>query len=137
MGNLFSSFSSSQRAVQETDNLLPPTGTVSDPSTARRFVSKIVIPLIVIIIPATIALITDNVLFLASITGSYAGVGVQFLIPSLLVFYARRHLIRMFGQNTTNTNASPFRSQYWLVFMLLWSSFTVIVVTTNLFHIGK
>lgn len=47
--------------------------------------SDVIIPLLAIGLPTLISFFSDNVLFLASATGSYPGVFVQFLIPCLLV----------------------------------------------------
>lgn len=61
--------------------------------TTRHEWRRRVILAAVIAFPTLIALATDDVLMLASLTGSYPGVGVQFVIPSLLVVYARRFVL--------------------------------------------
>ncbi|VDM51073.1 unnamed protein product [Toxocara canis] len=48
------------------------------------------IALVVVASATLIAVFTDNVLVLTSITGSYPGVGVQYIIPSLIAIYGRR-----------------------------------------------
>jgi hypothetical protein len=46
--------------------------------------------LLAVIPPICIAFGTRNVDLLVGITGSYAGLGIMFLIPTSLVFYSRR-----------------------------------------------
>lgn len=50
----------------------------------------------VVIASATlIAFCTDDVLILTSITGSYPGVGVQYIIPSIIAIYGRRYELQL------------------------------------------
>uniref|UniRef100_A0A0N5AT67 Aa_trans domain-containing protein n=1 Tax=Syphacia muris TaxID=451379 RepID=A0A0N5AT67_9BILA len=88
--------------------------------------------LLVILLPMSISLVTDNVLLLASITGSYPGVAVEYTIPSLLVIYARRFNRQKFGETSSGENFSPFKSPLWPYVMLTWSAFTIVMVTLNL-----
>ncbi len=92
----------------------------------------IVVPVLVLAVPLTIALITDNVLILASITGSYPGVGVQFVIPCLLVIAARRVSRQDLRLPVPSEQASPFQHIVWPVLIFLWSAFTFLIVTYNL-----
>lgn len=59
---------------------------VAKPRPLRRYIVMVVL----IGLATLIAMLTDNVLILAEITGSYPGVGVQYIIPSLIVIFARR-----------------------------------------------
>ncbi|VDM47720.1 unnamed protein product [Toxocara canis] len=88
----------------------------------------------VIVLPALIALATDNVLLLASLTGSYPGAGVQFVIPSLLVVYARRYSKRELGTAVPLSASSPFRGTIWPWLMFLWAALTIFMVTLNFYH---
>lgn len=65
------------------------------------------------------------------VTGSYAGVGVQYVAPSLLVMFARREACRSLGPDP-NPYASPFRHPAWPIAALLWAAGCVAVVTANL-----
>jgi hypothetical protein len=102
--------------------------------TSKQWLSEVVVPLVVVLLPAVIALLTDNVTLLASITGSYPGVGVQFVLPSLLVIAARRRSEDWLGQPIPATHASPLPSIVWPLLMFLWSFVTAIIVTINLFQ---
>ncbi|VDD84866.1 unnamed protein product [Enterobius vermicularis] len=82
----------------------------------------------VIAIPACISFFTDNVLLLASLTGSYPGVGVQYLIPSgIFCRYNRRE----FGTPVPAESSSPFKSMFWPYAMFAWSALAIGMVTAN------
>lgn len=52
---------------------------------------KYTLPFIVLLPPLGIALITNNVGYLTGFTGAIFGSGIQYIIPALLVFKARRY----------------------------------------------
>lgn len=91
------------------------------------------LPLITLIPPLGISLVTLNLQFLVGITGSYAGVAIQYIIPSCLVYFGRRVAIRTFRVNfqKDHSYASPFGHKYWVYFVLLWANLAVIFVTVN------
>ena len=91
------------------------------------------LPLITLIPPFIISMITLDLQFLVGITGSYAGVAIQYVIPSCLVYFGRREAIRTFRENfqSLHSYSSPFKHKYWVFFVLLWSVVSVIFVTTN------
>lgn len=91
------------------------------------------LPLITIIPPLMISLITHDLQLLVGITGSYAGVGIQYIIPCCLVYFGRRESVKIFRQNFQNKHSysSPFKHRYWVFFVLLWSNISVIFVTVN------
>lgn len=91
---------------------------------------RIVAPLIVVLPPAIVSLGTDNVEILASITGSYAGVGVQYVIPALLIYGARKNMGDIVEYMPTNY-ISPFSHKFWIYFLFAWAALTVVVVTVN------
>lgn len=94
-------------------------------------VDRIVFPLVTLIPPMTVAFITHNVEVLVSVTGSYAGAGIQYLVPIALVFYARRKVVGTFGEDTNNKHTSPFKQAFWLLFVLVWAVIAIIFVTVN------
>ena len=53
---------------------------------------RVLFPTVAILPPAFVALATENLGFLVSITGAYAGAGIQYFIPCSLVFLARKKL---------------------------------------------
>lgn len=55
---------------------------------------RLVFAALVLLPPAAIALLTTNVTLLVSVTGNFAGVGIQYVAPALLVVGARAYLSR-------------------------------------------
>lgn len=93
-------------------------------------INRLVFPTIAILPPIVVALCTHNIKYLVEITGTYAGVIVQYIIPVILVFYARKQCFQDFG-NTKHVFTSPFRHGAWLMFVILWAIICIIFVTVD------
>ncbi|CAF0706838.1 unnamed protein product [Brachionus calyciflorus] len=76
----------------------------------KSYFTSIGLPLITLVPPLLISLITHDLQLLVGITGSYAGVAIQYIIPSCLVYFGRKEAIRVFRQNFQyrNSFSSPF-----------------------------
>lgn len=94
-------------------------------------VDRLVFPVAALLPSVAVAFGTSEVEFLVGITGSYAGAGIQYVIPVALVYYARKDVSKLFGQNAKNTLKSPFQHKLWLIAVLTWSAVCVIFVTVN------
>ncbi|EYC01963.1 hypothetical protein Y032_0103g3564 [Ancylostoma ceylanicum] len=101
-------------------------------SKTAHILSDIVIYVTMLGLPTVISIITDDMLLLATVTGSYPGVGVQFLIPCLLVIYSRNYAKNELNFPVPKKYASPFESRYWLYAIFLWAAFSIVMVTLNL-----
>jgi hypothetical protein len=89
-------------------------------------------PLLAVLPPLGLALATSDLSILVGVTGTYAGTGVQYVIPSLLVFSARYQAETFLGVPYTSSSfASPFRGSACVVMVLLWAVASVILVTIN------
>lgn len=88
-------------------------------------------PLLAILPPIVITYFTDSLASLVSFTGSYAGTGIQYIIPVALVWQARKTCRQILGQGIINDFRSPFQSVVWLIFVFVWSCTSVILVTVN------
>lgn len=88
-------------------------------------------PFLAILPPIFITFFTDSLTGLVSFTGSYAGTGIQYIIPIALVWQARRTCSQLLGQGIVNEYRSPFKNIGWLIFVLVWSCTCVILVTVN------
>uniref|UniRef100_A0AC35U986 Aa_trans domain-containing protein n=1 Tax=Rhabditophanes sp. KR3021 TaxID=114890 RepID=A0AC35U986_9BILA len=123
----------------EDDATSPPGPDEGANADATRYVSpqekfmKYFIPLAAIILPTLLSLSTDNVLLLACVTGSYPGVGVQFVIPCLIVMGARSCQNKELNKDIPNKYASPFKHKAWPWVVFAWTGFALINVTVNLF----
>lgn len=92
---------------------------------------KAVFPLLALVPPTAIALATHSLEFLVGITGSYAGAGIQYIVPAALVYQARQQAATSLGVGVTNQYKSPFSHTTWVVFVQLWAATCVIFVTWN------
>ncbi|XP_076629098.1 transmembrane protein 104 homolog [Colletes latitarsis] len=97
--------------------------------------NKIVFPILAVLPPYLIALSTKDLSILVEITGSYAGAGIQYLIPTFLVYYARQKTNKVIGLGVVNKFASPFSSNYWLIFVVVWSIACMILVSVNFMQV--
>ena len=85
--------------------------------------------------PIAIALCTENVSMLVGFTGSYAGLGIQWFIPAVLVKRLRERLNKLGYTDGQNLHRSPFYGPFWLNFTLAFATIALTVVTaTHLFN---
>ena len=92
-------------------------------------ISRILFPLLAIAPSILIAFATRNIEALVSVTGSFPGVGVQYIIPLTLAIAARR-VIRKEFSTYDNKHSSYFSNVPVFVFVAVWTgvSFVLIVV---------
>merc|ERR1719452_399358 len=90
-----------------------------------------VFPLLALVPPTAIAMATHSLEFLVGITGSYAGAGIQYIVPAALVYLARQQTRSALGVGVTNHYTSPFRHTRWVVFVQLWAVTCIVFVTWN------
>lgn len=98
-------------------------------------VDRVVFPLLALIPPLGVSLATNQVEFLVGITGSYAGAGIQYVIPALLVYLARKQTGSLFPEE--NKHASPFKGKIWIIFVCIWAVLCISFVTVNHIVSGK
>jgi len=67
---------------------------------------------------------------LVSLTGSYAGLFIELVIPVVLVYQARK-VMREQYPGESNPYRSPFQSIIWLIIILVVAIITLVVVTIN------
>jgi hypothetical protein len=94
---------------------------------------RVFLVIVVLLLPAIISVITEDISFLVNFTGSYAGVAVQYVIPALLVYNARRQAQLKLRRPLQFPTQSYFQSKYWVFGVLLWAWTAVIVITV--YHI--
>ncbi|XP_071106708.1 transmembrane protein 104-like [Haliotis cracherodii] len=85
-------------------------------------------PILAVIPPTIVAMVTNEVEILVGITGSYAGAGIQYVIPALLVYFARKDPL---VTEYRNYHRSPFSHVGWIILILAWSVICVGFVTVN------
>lgn len=65
------------------------------------------------------------------IVAVYAGTGIQYVIPALLVVAARDEIPQQVAA-IKNDYCSPFKSKYWPLGILIWSVICMVVLTNFL-----
>nr|KAG5713689.1 hypothetical protein BaRGS_024737 [Batillaria attramentaria] len=112
-------------------------GILARPSYSN-FVNHYLIALLAVVPPTIVAVITNKVDFLVGITGSYAGAGIQYVIPAFLVLSARRQVLDLEARlGGPQIHRSPFGSSVWVYLVLGWAALCVIFVTINHIVTGK
>jgi hypothetical protein len=105
----------------------------SDPARPLpSWVEHYVFPIVAIGPPIVVAFFTEDVELLVGITGSFAGVGIQYVIPALLVYYGRQKVKAELSSLPPNPHMSVFRSPLWIQFVLAWSLVCVTLVAVRL-----
>lgn len=97
------------------------------------FLRRVLFPLLAIVPPLMVTYYTDSLTSLVGFTGSYAGSGIQYIIPIVLVYSARRTCTDLLGQGIQNEFQSPFVATGWLVGVGAWAITCVVLVTVNFF----
>ncbi|CAM4621939.1 unnamed protein product [Caretta caretta] len=92
-------------------------------------VERLLFPLLAIIPPTVIAVVTENIEVIVGITGSYAATTIQLIIPPLLVHYSRRDTREKFGPSVHIKHASPFQHNFWIILAIIFAVFTITTVT--------
>jgi len=91
------------------------------------------LPLLAVVPPLAVALATSDLSLLVGVTGTYAGAGVQYVIPAALVACARSNAEATVGASSArSTFASPFKGRFWVWAVLLWAAASVVLVTFNI-----
>jgi hypothetical protein len=83
---------------------------------------RCIFALVAVIPPIGVAFGTTQVDLLVGITGAYAGLGIMFFFPAILVLFARRMAIQQIGPNANKENflASPFTHVFWIYGIFIW-----------------
>ena len=96
---------------------------------------QVVFPLLALVPPIGVAFATNSLEFLVGITGSYAGAGIQYVVPAFLAYTSRQATTEAIGVGVRNHHRSWFQSTIWVIFVNLWAIGCIILVTWN--HIAQ
>ncbi len=96
-------------------------------------VEHILFPILALFIPIGIAFGTQNVELLVSVTGSFPGVGVQYVIPVTLAFCGKYIITssKRYNMKYENKYKSPFSYIFFLVFVLLWTTVSMVLLIVD------
>eukprot|EP00042_Codosiga_hollandica_P017634 m.49116 g.49116 ORF g.49116 m.49116 type:complete len:183 (-) comp47891_c0_seq2:237-785(-) len=93
--------------------------------------ARYMFPLMAIVPAFAVAFTTRDVELLVGVTGAYAGVAIQYVVPALLCFYGRR-LVAPFADCRQNPHRSPFYGTKWVLAICVWSLICAALVTLYL-----
>lgn len=96
---------------------------------------QLVFPIMALLPPLGVAFATNSLEFLVGITGSYAGAGIQYVVPALLVYNGRKCSVAAIGVGVKNHHRSWFQSTIWVIFVNIWAITCIVFVTWN--HIAQ
>jgi amino acid permease len=100
-------------------------------------IRQIIFALIATIPPICVAFATRSVDLLVGVTGSYAGLGIMFVIPGFLLVFSRRLLKKLqeeTGQKLHNPHQSPFGHMVFVVTVGVASVVSLGLITFNLIY---
>lgn len=80
--------------------LFPPTTSVA--------INRFLFPTLAVIPPIAVAFATNDLTSLVGFTGSYAGAGVQYIVPAFLVLLARREAVNISCRSDVSKNPHRF-----------------------------
>jgi len=100
----------------------------------HKCVERVLFPFVTIVPPIVLVYFTNDVALLVGITGAYAGAGIQYLLPAILVLVSRRHMSTIFGTAVRNKHQSPFGHVFWVWFTVAWCCVALIFVTWDLIN---
>ncbi|XP_071444260.1 transmembrane protein 104 homolog [Hetaerina americana] len=116
--------------------ILPPKPSPPSPSEVgvSRLARRLLVPLVAVAPPGIVAFATEDLGTLVGVTGSFAGAGVQYVLPAILVSAARKELVRQNNGEKLPFHkfSSPFRGMPWVAFVLVWALACVLIVTIRL-----
>ncbi|CAF4899969.1 unnamed protein product [Pieris macdunnoughi] len=92
---------------------------------------KLIFPIVAVVPPLLLTYFLEDISVLIMFTWSYVSSWIQYLIPTFLVLFARRHCANLLGLGVVNRYKSPFSNVSWAVFVLLWSFICIILGAVN------
>ncbi|XP_014262458.2 transmembrane protein 104 homolog [Cimex lectularius] len=99
-----------------------------------KYIHTLIIPVITVVPPVLLAMTTDKIENHVGITGSFAGIVVQYIIPAGLVILARQQIPPLL-KNVSNPHSSPFKTIFWPILVLTWAviciAFAIINITLH------
>ncbi|KAI9907280.1 hypothetical protein PsorP6_004729 [Peronosclerospora sorghi] len=123
-----------------------PAGDIPPSSGLYAFLETNMYALVALLPPLVVAFFTEDVSMLVGFTGAYAGLGIQWIVPTFLVFCLRRRLAVEWKQmqpmevvethpgpatarGNKNQFASPFAHQTWLYLVFGFSLVSIALIT--------
>jgi hypothetical protein len=104
----------------------------------HRAVDRLAFPILALLPTIALAFGTQDLQVLVSVTGSFPGVAIQYLVPVTLAFAGKYIITKRLKVGYMNKYKSPFSFIAFLVLVLVWTVFSVILIVaediTNIVH---
>lgn len=94
-------------------------------------ISRLVFPVLAITPPICLAFIIQDLTVLVSITGSFPGIAIQYVIPVTLAFAGKFIITRRLNAKYENKYKSPFSFLVFLLVVLGWTAISVGLILTE------
>ena len=91
----------------------------------HKAINKFVFPVLALLPAIGISFATTNVQILVSITGSFPGIAVQYVVPVTLAFAGKYIISKKLNVRYENKYKSPFSYVVFLVVVLVWTVISV------------
>lgn len=88
-------------------------------------INRFLFPILALLPAIGIAFATTNVQFLVSITGSFPGIAVQYIVPATLAFAGKYIISKKLNVSYKNKYKSPFSYVFFLVVVVVWTVISV------------
>lgn len=114
--------------------------TSSEPNREHQisWLARLALPLLTIIPPMLLSFVTHDLGLLVGITGSYAGMAIQYVVPSCLVHFGRKYIASVSQSQpeiqrrlALTSFRSPFSHAAWIYFVWAWCVLSMAFVTIN------
>lgn len=100
----------------------------SDDKPFHGAVNRLVFPLLAVVPAVALAFAITNVQLLVSVTGSFPGIGVQYVIPATLAFSGKYIITKKLKLQYQNKYKSPFSHVGFLVMILVWTLLSLALI---------
>ena len=94
-------------------------------------INHLFFPTLAILPPIIIAFSTTKILTVVSVTGVFLDIWLQYLIPATLVFSGKYIITKRLKLEYNNKYKSPFSHSFFLVFIILWTIGSLLLVTAD------
>ncbi len=94
-------------------------------------VNRFLFPVLALVPAIGLAFATYNLSFLVSITGSFPGIAIQYVIPATLAFCGKYIITKKLKMKYENRYKSPFSFLFFLVLILVWTGVSVALIITE------
>ena len=94
-------------------------------------ITRFLFPVLALVPPIALAFVVQDLTVLVSITGSFPGIAVQYVVPVTLAFAGKYIVTRRLNMKYENKYKSPFSFPVFLIIVLAWTGVSVLLILTE------